>query len=503
MMYGNGIILEEGVHYIDSPAFQFEGFVRRTKEHINVGRLHRVLVPAGKIGLAWDKGAPIVVEHGEVFETVSGFFSYKGSVDLTKDVIIHGSLKFIQVKEGTYGISNNEGVLQVLQPGRHVLTKPTHTFQGFLPSGQITLAIEAVTSMSADNVGIKFDSALTIQVSDARLACSQLGMYSPETLNRGNVGQTLQDNKFSLQAFYANVIAKAKLSLSILIGNNRINQSFKVTSKPARKVVMAEVVGESAPGNEDPEAEEDPAGSFKQHIHDIFMHSFSEDMQERCGVNVIDMSIEDIVITNQELARAMARGAVAATDLDKSRIEFEVNQTKAKSARAAMITKAQGEAEAMGIIAQAEADRIKKLDDAMKGVSDVTRQRELINSAVMYQVMKISRENREAVPDVQTMEEAVDNEVNVYGGTPNDAHFEKLRYQIVLDYGMNARYNKASLGVGTSNKARIYKFTPPTTAVTWVGQCSNRGLCDGGSGICQCFPGCSGDDCSTMNALAQ
>lgn len=119
----------------------------------------------------------------------------------------------------------------------------------------------------------------------------------------------------------------------------------------------------------------------------------------------------------------------------------------------------------------------------------------------MYQVMKISRENREAVPDVQTMVESVDRQVDVYGETPDDAHFEKLRYQIVLDYGMNARYNKAT--VGASNKARIYKFTPPTTAVTWVGQCSNRGLCDGGSGICQCFPGYSGDDCSTMNALAQ
>merc|ERR1712139_258502 len=119
----------------------------------------------------------------------------------------------------------------------------------------------------------------------------------------------------------------------------------------------------------------------------------------------------------------------------------------------------------------------------------------------MYQVMKISRENREAVPDVQTMDQTVDLTVDVYGHTPNNAHFEKLRYQIVLDYGMNARYNLAS--VGATNKARIYKFTPPTTAVTWVGQCSNRGLCDGGSGICQCFPGYSGDDCSTMNALAQ
>ena len=52
------------------------------------------------------------------------------------------------------------GVLQILNPGRHILNKPTHFLAGFLPSGQQTLAIEAVTSMSADNVGIKFDSAL-------------------------------------------------------------------------------------------------------------------------------------------------------------------------------------------------------------------------------------------------------------------------------------------------------------------------------------------------------
>merc|ERR1712178_105070 len=89
----------------------------------------------------------------------------------------------------------------------------------------------------------------------------------------------------------------------------------------------------------------------------------------------------------------------------------------------------------------------------------------------MYQVMKISRENREAVQDMQ----------------------------IAFDSTKENDYQDG----GPTNYARIYKFTPPAAPVSWVGQCSNRGICDGGSGICQCFPGYSGDDCSTMNALAQ
>lgn len=102
----------------------------------------------------------------------------------------------------------------------------------------------------------------------------------------------------------------------------------------------------------------------------------------------------------------------------------------------------------------------------------------------IYQIMKISRENR------QTLDETMD-------GLDADAY----RYQIVLDYGVNARYNKVS--ATTKNNVRIWKFTPPAASVTWVGQCSQRGVCDHNSGMCQCFPGYTSDDCSVMSALAQ
>ena len=78
-----------------------------------------------------------------------------------------------------------------LQPGRHTLTKPTHFLAGFLPSGQQTLSIEAVTSMSADNVGIRFDSALTIQVKDPEKAVTMLGIAS-NTAGRQSSGRASQ-----------------------------------------------------------------------------------------------------------------------------------------------------------------------------------------------------------------------------------------------------------------------------------------------------------------------
>jgi regulator of protease activity HflC (stomatin/prohibitin superfamily) len=368
---GKGFWLFPGRHFINNAQFDFVGSVDRAAECIVVGSKARITVPSGKIGLAWEKGEPLILEHGTVIERDSPFFKYDGSVDMTRSLIVHGSIKFCSVRQGLFGVSYNEGRLEILNPGRHILTKPTHFLAGFLPSGQQTLSIESVTSMSSDNVGIKFDAALTIQVVDATKAVTMLGIASKTAASKKGGSAKISgatSEQFDLSSFYWNIIQQAKLALSIIIGNNKLNASFKSTSK-STPVVVAHTVDGGEAKRSNPEENEEEEGSFKQHIHDLFMLKFSENMSGSNGVNIIDMSIEDIIITNPELAKAMSQAAVSATKLSSARIEVEEKRMRA-----------QGKARSMQILASAEADRIRTLDDAMSKISTITQQRELIRS---------------------------------------------------------------------------------------------------------------------------
>lgn len=49
----------------------------------------------------------------------------------------------------------------------------------------------------------------------------------------------------------------------------------------------------------------------------------------------------------------------------------------------------------------------------------------------------------------------------------------------------------------------VYKFVPDAASTyNYVAPCSNRGICNTDSGICQCFAGYTSDACSTQNSLA-
>lgn len=85
-----------GVHKINSPSFTFHGFKDSTDEEIAIGSKHRIVIPsgatcytsrgrlsyltpaphtfAGKVGLAWDNGSPMLLETGRTYNIDSPTF---------------------------------------------------------------------------------------------------------------------------------------------------------------------------------------------------------------------------------------------------------------------------------------------------------------------------------------------------------------------------------------------------------------------------------------------
>jgi len=213
-----------------------------------------------------------------------------------------------------------------------------------------------------DNVEMVFDAAICIRVVDPMKATTQL-------TSGGQSSDVMRD-------LQSNIQERAKLALSIIIGNSTLNKKHAAT-KPASSAT-AEAVEEDFV---DVPARESGGGSFRQNIHDGFMENFSAHLLDECGVLVLDMSIEDVRIVNQELAKAMASAAVANSSLEKTNIEAEIVQVKAGAEAKVAEISANGSATAMAIMAKAEAERISTVSESLSSACDPAQRQELINAS--------------------------------------------------------------------------------------------------------------------------
>ena len=357
LINGEGHFLLEGRHFIKQARIQIQRQQALTDEYICVGTRHRIVVPQGRLGLALEQGAPKIYEPCSVHLVNSDLFEYRGSVDVTQPYVVHASLKIVTVKDGQVGITYNNGVLELLETGRHTIEKATHVLSGFVSTGQQTLRIAEVTGMSLDNVELTFDAAICIRVVDAQKAVTML--------TSGNADADI------VEEIQANIQERAKLDLSTIIGKNRLNKKHESTAAPVKAATAAG--GLPAPPSD--------GGGFRSAIHDSFMDVFRKEMRNEAGVEVINMAIEDVKIIDHELAKALASAAVANSDLERQTIEAEIVQVRAQAESKVATIDAQGKADAMKIMARADADRIDVLSATLGKACESVQQQEVIRAS--------------------------------------------------------------------------------------------------------------------------
>jgi len=88
------------------------------------------------------------------------------------------------------------------------------------------------------------------------------------------------------------------------------------------------------------------------------------------------------------------------------------------------------------------------------------------------------------------------------GTDENDSFKWTLQGSIVLDKEPNFFFNGAD---GANIHVLSYKFQFPyqQSGYEYVSECSGRGVCNADAGLCECFTGHTGDDCSIQNTLAK
>ena len=86
--------------------------------------------------------------------------------------------------------------------------------------------------------------------------------------------------------------------------------------------------------------------------------------------------------------------------------------------------------------------------------------------------------------------------------TVDDKPNINMRHIITTDISTNWARTFGEDGAAP-DKFLVYKFIPAkASSYNYVGECSNRGTCNRDTGVCECFPGYSSDNCHTQSSLA-
>jgi regulator of protease activity HflC (stomatin/prohibitin superfamily) len=348
-------LLGEGSHWRNSTNFQHVGTASQLDDLIQHGTITRFRIRKGQVACAWHNNEPLLLQEPGEYQFDTPQFQFVRFVSASERVLELGARKIVTVQSGEVGISFNQGQLEILPPGRHLIEKAEHRIECFWSTQQrsmrlVSVAVDALVKQKK-SVAVPGDA----EGSDL-LIC--------ETKDFVKVG-VRADVFYSIEDPYKAVVAVGKEETEPLVRET----SIATLTNIIRSTALSEMAQSSLPNAVSEEKTraslavsqatgQATAPLFFDRAHDAFLAKLHDDFLNRYGINVSNIRIESFRIMDDSLATEISKQAVvtAKTQSTLANLQGETEIATAKQDREATVRKIEADMAAQVLMTQTKSE---------------------------------------------------------------------------------------------------------------------------------------------------
>jgi len=333
------------------------------ESRIEHGNCAIVTVPQGFVGLAFDRGQPILLSPG-LHQWKSDTLKVKDLIDLSTDVIRLGPFTLLTVDEGYAAITQDNGLQKVLPGGcTHMLTHRNWKFEKLISLKIHTDDLGPFRATSADNVVLETIANVNWLVTNPTLAAKMAADTMTRSENNFAEGQEagkppLVVGVGQASSLRRDVLKQAVASLAAAIGSIRYADDVHISASDKINIDTSDVAPSKAFG-----AGNNEGGGVSQ-IFSVQQMTFAvQHANEICkqyGVSIVSINVISAVPVDKHLEETLSAGAVAAAGAQQAEIAARGNAKArlidAQSIAAANRIQAQATADMEVMIAQGKKD---------------------------------------------------------------------------------------------------------------------------------------------------
>lgn len=334
---GRYMFFGPGVHVYPSPYISVDHHdVRLTEGAIIHGTKAIITVTQGFVGLAMDRGQPVLLPPG-LHQWDSPTIEFQRLIDPASSIICLGPYTLITVDEGYAAVTQDNGEQKILEGGRaYMLTHRNWKFEKFMTKKLQTNDVGPMKVTTGDNVPLEATATVNWLIEDAKLAARM----AANTMADNQRSAVTNAGEFDISKLRQDVLRQVTASLASFIGSVSYSahghEAMMARSETDKKREAGVEVD-----NEGRRALFDPDRLVKSAEHaNTICHQY--------GVKILSINLISASPSDRGLLDALSQGAVAS-------VAAEQTETAARGDAQALLLKAKAEAEAARIRAEGDA----------------------------------------------------------------------------------------------------------------------------------------------------